>query len=1223
MPLTALLQRLGTEDTSCTTATEFSGYVKKLPSIRPTEKLVLSQVLVPPLVQEYVAVKQEWMKQKLWKQEDFIEVLDESCDEEMKPQVIEALHAFLEMRMDAHIRDLKSRKDPNWKRLLVDSFETTLSDPKVSSNVQKYVVPDSDPVEALRGQQGLKTVMASEIFVIGVFRSRTMFELPTYLEHERISSPPGFPKSPYWWALQMDRYALDANPYCPHWMSSTNHASKKRKRSAGKVSKLCELCLQNVAHQADSPPRRFHNVGFAFLQGYGITYSAFGYGNETVLCNDPHPTPWTDLNDAEVNQEAADKGNVSVRICRIGPWVFPIQVTTSFLPKAAGMYMQPTLATFTGTPLLYYYGKGYWVTARADQALATMADERESTLRREQEQTRREIETMKQAQVQLRRENEDLKGCLQELHQKHGHAALGLVQASLEAGRAIAALSPSDGHPQPAVMYETPTRQLVSHAVTPHGADTVAQATALPPESVPAGTSQPQPASRNINHMPKAARQLGRVFGVNKAGLSGDTVGQLQGALGQPAMGPRASVTAPPGVLNDVQDLRQGLASLLQQMTQLAANLYQVEQQQPQQQQQEQPSFEKRSLNQLEPQQVQHGITAAHELVQTTHQQKTLLAAAEQLATQVPTSHAQQSMHSMQQEAVQTCEKPPSDELLSAVVIRQQQESSLQAVPSADAQHAGATIQAVACDTATNEAVVPSGTEYVLGDKLAGGEEAETSQPVVPQALAAVVQKATKRNADKGSKPRRSKKRKGSEMTGTVRADSSSQPEAAAEGQPLQDGLMQWGGKQKRKHTKQASCGLPDQAHRASQQRLLRPYFATPPAVAHPSEGNFPAATPPVAESPDDLCHAKGARACRLSPEFQAAADLNKALGDNADPKEDGGHTDDMEIPCEDRRIDDDWKALVATCAEFEGLVEECNELALAAQQQRQNRPADTLFVVVSDTVVDTGGEGPSLMRRRVIAPEDDHTQVHLLVKDVQEICGGRWPALGRPWLDKAEYLAGPLPRGVSYCSGLEAVQYSRHGGGGGSSSKRWVMAAHALKALLLPGVLTDEQRKRLHRVTAGMWSSGTTPVQTSLRADANSPEADAHSPKLHHSSNLPAGVSTTEAAARGADSDGAAAQRLEHHSDQQQARGLSRLGDSMSSDSSSSSSSGEEEHSCDGNGLVMSHGEARAGRAVAGARALATCSAEAATRAEGQGTTERMCCKQPCGNQPSHRFHV
>lgn len=53
-------------------------------------------------------------------------------------------------RMDAHIKELKHKKDPNWKRLLVESFETTLSDPKVSSNVEIYVVPDSDPVESLR-----------------------------------------------------------------------------------------------------------------------------------------------------------------------------------------------------------------------------------------------------------------------------------------------------------------------------------------------------------------------------------------------------------------------------------------------------------------------------------------------------------------------------------------------------------------------------------------------------------------------------------------------------------------------------------------------------------------------------------------------------------------------------------------------------------------------------------------------------------------------------------------------------------------------------------------------------------------------------------------------------------------------------------------------------------------------------------------------------------------
>ena len=92
--------------------------------------------------------------------------------------------------MDAHIKELKYKKDHNWKRLVVESFETTLSDPKVSSNVQTYVVPDSDPNEALRGQLGLETVMASDIFVIGVFRSRMMLELPTYLEQERSTPLP-------------------------------------------------------------------------------------------------------------------------------------------------------------------------------------------------------------------------------------------------------------------------------------------------------------------------------------------------------------------------------------------------------------------------------------------------------------------------------------------------------------------------------------------------------------------------------------------------------------------------------------------------------------------------------------------------------------------------------------------------------------------------------------------------------------------------------------------------------------------------------------------------------------------------------------------------------------------------------------------------------------------------------------------------------------------------
>ena len=69
------------------------------------------------------------------------------------------------------------------------------------------------------------------------------------------------------------------------------------------------------------------------LQGYSMMHSAYGYGNETVLCNDPHANPFTDLDDAELVQQALDRNNIDIKICRIGPWVFPIEVTTCFLPK--------------------------------------------------------------------------------------------------------------------------------------------------------------------------------------------------------------------------------------------------------------------------------------------------------------------------------------------------------------------------------------------------------------------------------------------------------------------------------------------------------------------------------------------------------------------------------------------------------------------------------------------------------------------------------------------------------------------------------------------------------------------------------------------------------------------------------------------------------------------------------------------------------------------------
>ena len=63
--------------------------------------------------------------------------------------------------------------------------------------------------------------------------------------------------------------------------------------------------------------------------------------------------------------------------------------------------------------------------------MATLTDEREALLRREQEKTQEENEGLRQEREQLRQENEDLKRHLQNLHHKHGEAALQLVQVPL------------------------------------------------------------------------------------------------------------------------------------------------------------------------------------------------------------------------------------------------------------------------------------------------------------------------------------------------------------------------------------------------------------------------------------------------------------------------------------------------------------------------------------------------------------------------------------------------------------------------------------------------------------------------------------------------------------------------------------------------------------------------------------------------------------------------
>lgn len=229
----------------------------------------------------------------------------------------------------------------------------------------------------------------------------------------------------------MDRYAVDGSPFCPAWMAdahqSSQHSINKKKGSAAKTSRWSE--------------------------GYSMTHSAYGYGNETVLCNDPHANPLTDLDNADLVQKAWDRTNIDIKICRIGPWVFPIEVTTCFLPK--------------GSPLLFFYQRGYWATLRADQALATLADDREATFRREQEQMKRENKRLRKEQKQIRQQNEDLWSHLRGLHHKHGEAALQLVQASPDAGTALAALSIPDQQSKPALKHEARSCATASQLLPP------------------------------------------------------------------------------------------------------------------------------------------------------------------------------------------------------------------------------------------------------------------------------------------------------------------------------------------------------------------------------------------------------------------------------------------------------------------------------------------------------------------------------------------------------------------------------------------------------------------------------------------------------------------------------------------------------------------------------------------------------------------------------------
>ena len=57
---------------------------------------MLSQVLVPPLTVEYDTLKEEWLKKEVWRRNDFIEVMKDGIEAELKGKVVDAVHAYLE-----------------------------------------------------------------------------------------------------------------------------------------------------------------------------------------------------------------------------------------------------------------------------------------------------------------------------------------------------------------------------------------------------------------------------------------------------------------------------------------------------------------------------------------------------------------------------------------------------------------------------------------------------------------------------------------------------------------------------------------------------------------------------------------------------------------------------------------------------------------------------------------------------------------------------------------------------------------------------------------------------------------------------------------------------------------------------------------------------------------------------------------------------------------------
>ena len=52
---------------------------------------------MPPLAAQYDIVLAEWIKQERWRDENFIELLEDGCDDEEADELCSSVEAFLSM----------------------------------------------------------------------------------------------------------------------------------------------------------------------------------------------------------------------------------------------------------------------------------------------------------------------------------------------------------------------------------------------------------------------------------------------------------------------------------------------------------------------------------------------------------------------------------------------------------------------------------------------------------------------------------------------------------------------------------------------------------------------------------------------------------------------------------------------------------------------------------------------------------------------------------------------------------------------------------------------------------------------------------------------------------------------------------------------------------------------------------------------------------------------